>query len=264
MTDQEESVPGMDIEASVEIKEPPEDWRLRYVVDYFVPKMGSWELKDRDNLAITIPIVHDEGGETVLTFNVTGDDLVKIRKSLDEQEGPELEFEQTDSMNESGESGFNLLVNSFSFSLPDGEPQDLKALRPDNKRFQNMKLILWTANHPSYVDSSVYYPRVNALYTPFPTSLPIVMGIGHESGHCIDSEEHPEDYKFREEDLKKSKQELLKEQVPREDRAWSKFIDLIVDLNNRKATKIDVGFVKKYKEFYLGNYQLQAEGTVVG
>lgn len=183
------------------VKKELTDWRLQYIVDYFLPKTAEWKVsEDQEKMEVTIPI-KDKDGETELSYEITGDNLILLPKDLSKQEGSELEYKATNDQEIPKEGGLLLLLDSISFSLPETDVLEVKKVFPDNKRFQDLKFIFWPAPHISHVGSSIYYPRINTLKTPFPLSLSALMGVAHEVGHCIDSDDYPEDYKDIEEDF---------------------------------------------------------------
>ena len=244
---------------AIEVRNKPSDWRLQYVIDYFILDKDKWELVDKNKLRVVVPLEDDQGNKTQFEVDISPDNLVRIPMDLSRQTGPDLVYQPTSVQEQSQEGGLVLLLNSFSLSLPTGEHQGIKKLRPENKRFQDLKLVFFPEQHPSYVDSSVYYPRVNTLHTPFPRTMWGLIGVGHEMGHCLDSNIYPLDFQSQPGDESKSKKALLEEQIPREDRAWQEIKSLYSETNVKGATQISEKLIDKFIGAYVGNYKFQAD-----
>ena len=251
------------IETSLPQKEKKDvsDWRLRYFIEYFLPETARWEFVE-SKLKVIIPLEDKEEMGNEIHLDIEGDNLVRIPNDFTIQEGPNLEYEKTEAGIETNESGLVLLLDHYSIATNDSSPRNIKEFRKDNQRFQDLKFVFWPSNHVSYKDTSVYYPKVNTVYTPIMTRVGEFIGNCHEIGHAIDSEEYPEDYVTTEDDHKKSKKQLAHEQTIRESRAWDNAESLIKEASESRAMNISKGFVHKYKDYYLGNYQQEEERIV--
>ena len=164
MTDQ---IQEQDISVAKTENEEISDWRLKYVIEYFLPDNAKWGLVKENKINVTIPLEHEQGGKTQPHLEIAGDNLVRIPKDLSEQTGPHIEYQSTNSEEKTNEGGLVLLLNTFSLALPGEQPQSIKDYKQENKRLQDLKFIFWPGSHISYTDSSVYYPKLNVLNTPF-------------------------------------------------------------------------------------------------